>query len=102
MDFANSRYYCLQCALHPENEHNKFVTVGGVRIHLQNSVGQNGHGISNPQPGVHYVSGFQARQIFYRRQAAADEEAKTLEAYLSARPCYTVEDFLVDFKSRKA
>jgi len=78
MDFRNDRYYCLLCVLHPENDHNRFVTVGGVRIHLQNEAGKNGHGITNPQPAIHYVGGFQARQIFARRANLADEEAQEL------------------------
>lgn len=101
-DFRNDRYYCLECPLHPENDHNRFVTVGGCRIHLQNPEAHNGHGVQNPKPGVHYVNGYQARQIFYRRQYLADEEAKQLAAYLESVPRYTAVDFLVDFKAPKA
>ena len=89
------------CALHPENEHNRFVTVGGVRIHLNNHVKQNGHGVANPQPGTHYVNGYQARQIYGRRCAEAEVEAENLSLYLED-PNYSVEDFLVDFKPRAA
>jgi hypothetical protein len=96
--FRNDRYYCLLCVLHPDNKQNRFVTAAGVRIHLQNASGQNGHGIADPQPAVHYINGFQAQQVYYRRINIAEEEAEELRDFLAEHENYTVEDFLVDFK----
>jgi hypothetical protein len=90
--FDLSRFYCAHhtCVLHPAVE--GFVNAAAVRTHLYEVHGTERAKIES---GEDYFEGWQARTVYLRRSAEAEQATKKAARYL-VQPDYSVADFLTD------
>jgi hypothetical protein len=90
--FLYERYYCAHCPLEPSSQWNRYSTKSGVRVHLRDA-----HELDEKKltEGRDYYQGWQARQVWGRRQKEAEEWGEKA-ALVFAQPGYNAEDFLID------